>query len=400
MRVFTAACLILLNSIPVFAGNLETVIAPPAETWQSGQPVKFSVYIHNTGKENVNLNLPGQVTCRFVSDEHILELVAYAVQPFPETPTLIGKSEFLKVRYAFTVPFGLEGPVRMEIEAFETTPVMFAIKAAERPETDIAASGESELSPDEVSLESLFTLYQPYLGNIGAYKAMYFLFGTDLEESKFQISFKYQFFNPDNQLAQDHPWLKGLHFGYTQTSFWDLKSASAPFKDTSYKPEFFFISYNINARPSWMKGFFVQTGFQHESNGRSGAYSRSTNFLYAKPIFIHYDEKSLFGLLVAPKIWTYVNNDNDSNPDLDKYRGFFDLELKFGKADSLVLGSHLRWAEEGGSVQLDLTYPLHRSIFKNIDLYLQVQYVNALAESLIDYRERNEALRFGFAIVR
>lgn len=74
--------------------------------------------------------------------------------------------------------------------------------------------------------------------------------------------------------------------------------------------------------------------------------------------------------------------------------------MKFGKADSFVLGSIFRWAKEGGSIQLDLTYPLNRFLFKNLDLYLQAQYVNSLAESLLDYTERNEAFRFGLAIVR
>ena len=119
-----------------------------------------------------------------------------------------------------------------------------------------------------------------------------------------------------------------------------------------------------------------------------------------KPICILYNETSRYGLQVAPKIWAYVNNDNRTNPDLEDYRGFFDLELKFGKAESFVLGSNLRWADEGPSIQLDLTYPLHRLMFRNFDLYFQIQYVNALAESMLDYRERNEVLRLGFAIVR
>ena len=400
MRLRTMVFWILLYNVSAFAGNLEMVIAPPAKTSQSGQPARFSVYIHNTGKESIFVHLPVQVTCRLISGDKISELDAHAVQPFPDTPALVGKSGFVKARYSFTVPQGLEGPVRMEVREFDAATVMFAVTEAEQSKTEVAHTDDAEPPEDYVSLESLFTLYQPYLVNIAAYEPMYFLFGTDPEESKFQVSFKYQFFNIDNPLAKDHPWIKGLHFGYAQTSFWDLESDSVPFKDTSYKPEFFFLSSNINARPSWLKGFFVQTGFQHESNGRSGEFSRSTNYLYVKPFFILYNEKSHYGLQIAPKFWIYVNNNNNTNPDLDDYRGFFDLELKFGKAESFVLGSNLRWADEGPSIQLDLTYPLDRLMFRNFDLYFQVQYVNALAESLLDYRERNEALRLGFAIVR
>jgi outer membrane phospholipase A len=104
--------------------------------------------------------------------------------------------------------------------------------------------------------------------------------------------------------------------------------------------------------------------------------------------------------MIAPKIWTYIANEDETNPDLKYYRGYFDLETKLGKADSFVLGSHFRWAKEGASIEIDLTYPLHRFIFKNLDLYFQVQYVNALAESLLNFRDRTEAVRLGFAIVR
>ena len=103
---------------------------------------------------------------------------------------------------------------------------------------------------------------------------------------------------------------------------------------------------------------------------------------------------------MAPKIWAYVGNDNDTNPDLEDYRGYFDLEIKFGQADNVVLGSSLRWAAEGASVQLDATYPLHLLFFNALDVYFHAQYTNALAESLIDYKDRTDAFRLGFSIVR
>ena len=143
----------------------------------------------------------------------------------------------------------------------------------------------------------------------------------------------------------------------------------------------------------------VQAGGQHESNGRGGEASRSTNYLYIKPFYGVYSEARRMGFMVSPKIWAYLGNSGEHNPDLADYRGYFDLELAFGWAESLVLRSHLGWAKEGGSVQLDLTYPLHK-LLKNLNFYLYVQYVNALAESLLNYRERTEALRFGIAIQR
>ena len=94
-------------------------------------------------------------------------------------------------------------------------------------------------------LEAIEEIYQPYFKNLSAYKPTYFLVGADPSNSKFQFSFKYQFLGDQGSWAQAHPWVKGFHFVYTQTSFWDLKSVSAPFEDTSYKPDFFYLTPNL-----------------------------------------------------------------------------------------------------------------------------------------------------------
>lgn len=250
------------------------------------------------------------------------------------------------------------------------------------------------------SMDDLFALYQPYLGNISVYEPVYFLVGTDPAKSKFQISFRYRLFNPKGPLVADHPWVNGLNFGYTQTSFWDLKSASAPFEDTSYKPELFHLTTNQSWRPPWLKGLFLQSGMRHESNGRGDVASRSTNIIYFKPIGIFYDADSKLGLQVSPKVWLYVNNSSEDNADLPDYRGYFALEAKVGQADGLVASTSLSWAKKGGSVQVDLDYPLSHYLSDNLSVYLHLQYVNTLAESLLDYPERTEALRLGLSFVR
>ena len=229
------------------------------------------------------------------------------------------------------------------------------------PRTDdggVAAEAEKYQTLDE-----MFTLYQPYLGNIAFYQPMYFLLGVEPEKSKFQFSFKYRFFNPDGSLTRACPWIKGFHFAYTQTSFWDLKSDSKPFDDTSYKPELFYQSSSIDTHVLGVKRLFLKAGFQHHSNGRGSEFSRNTNYLYVNPIFIFFDEDSRFGFQISPRVWAYVMNDDDTNPDLEDYQGYFDLGLKLGKADGFVIGAHVGWANEGGSAQVDLTYPLHRFLF-------------------------------------
>jgi outer membrane phospholipase A len=263
-----------------------------------------------------------------------------------------------------------------------------------------ARAGEEVPAAEEYpTLDSFFALYQPYLGNISAYEPIYFLVGTDPAKSKFQFSFRYRIFNSAGPLAAAYPWVNGVHFGYTQTSFWNLKSDSAPFEDTSYKPELFLLTSNLAGNGSGPRGLFVQTGFLHESNGQGADQSRSTNIFYLKPMLIFYRESSKLGVQFSPRFWLYVKN-SEHNPDLADFRGYFELAAKLGKADGLVGEALVRWAREGSSVQLDMTYPLHRYVSDNLAIYLKVQYVNTLAESLVHYRERTEAFRLGVSFLR
>ena len=269
------------------------------------------------------------------------------------------------------------------------------------PTLSFAAADNARRAPGaRPALDDFFTLYQPFVGNISAYDPIYFLVGSDPEDSKFQISFKYRFFDAKHPLGIRCPWLQGLNLGYTQTSYWDLEAKSAPFEDNSYKPELFFLSDSILPHASKTRGLFVQTGLKHESNGRSGDESRSTNTAYVKPILILYNPASRLGVHLAPGIAAYFNNEDEYNPDLPAYRGNVELELKVGWAEGVVMSSSVRLAQKGASLAVDTTFPLRRFWSGAAGLYLQLQYVDALAESLIDYKKRTQAVRFGFSIVR
>lgn len=265
-------------------------------------------------------------------------------------------------------------------------------KLSDNPDTSI-----DEQYNEYLYYEALFTRYQPYLKNLSVHKPLYFLLGTNLSKSKFQISFKYKFYNPIEKKPLEFRFKEGFYFAYTQTSFWDLKSDSKPFDDTSYKPELFFMSSDLYTGRRKHTGVFLRTGYMHESNGKSEANSRSTNYIYLEPNIIFFQESTSLGLQITPQIWTYVENSDETNEDLCDYRGYFDLGLKIGYAEKLVMDTHFRSARKGNSYEINLTYPMN---INNIELYLNVQYANVLAESLIDYKNRTEALRIGFSFVR
>lgn len=242
--------------------------------------------------------------------------------------------------------------------------------------------------------DQFLMLSQPYITNISAYNPIFFLVGTDLADSKFQISLKYRLFEP----GPEPHWLDGINFGYTQTSFWDLRGRSLPFKDTSYKPELFYHTTNLaREHGAWANGIFLKGGFRHESNGLGGLESRSTNTVYLRAYFMFYIPDQKYGLRVSPLVQVYVANAGVTNPDLPDYRGYCGLDLKAGWAEGLILASEMRWAAKGGSYTVDLTIPMRTSYMR---VYFHAQYASVLAENLIDYRQRTRTLRLGFSFVR
>jgi phospholipase A1 len=382
------------------SGALRAVVEAPETAVRAGGPAAFSVVFTNPTAENLPLDLKLPLDCRLTTaDNRVYPLTATPSEPLTKDWLEIRPGGYAVQRYEFSVPLDVTGPADLEVVSITANRVVLLVEAAPSTALQTEKPIDSGESDTERILRKIDSRFQEYETKLSFYEPMYFLVGTDPKKSKFQLSFKYRFFNPEGPLAESHPWVNGFHFGYTQTSFWDLGSESRPFRDTSYKPELFHKTRNIDAGLPGVSFFAVQSGFQHESNGRDGDNSRSTNFLYVKPIFI-FGQGSPYAVLVSPKIWAYVANDDSTNPDLNDYLGYFELELQIGRAESFALEGRLWWAKEGGSFQIDFTYPLSRLFLGNLDLYFQAQYFRGYAESLLNYNERTDALRFGIAFIR
>jgi phospholipase A1/A2 len=234
---------------------------------------------------------------------------------------------------------------------------------------------------------------------LSSHEPVYLLAGTrETTNVRFQISFKYRLFDHDGLAVGWLPLLAGLHFAYTQNSIWDLGNASKPFRDTSYRPSLFYLwKAADSAEPGKLQS--VQAGFEHESNGKDGAASRSINTLFARPSW-RVNFASNLHIAIAPKLLVYL--DKTDNPDIQRYRGNADVHLRFGNDRGWLLTSNLRRSTANfGSTQFDLSYPLKRSLFADAGGYLHFQYVNGYGESLLDYNVRRKSqFRVGFSIVR
>ena len=382
---------VIVTASTAWAGGQRFVLAPPEETLQGGTMVVLDLFLHNHGDDVMAGEFPAAITLRIETDRTTLSADADLLDAGLGPRVQIPGQGFAKRQYALALPVFAAGAVRLAPETVAANSLTVWVTRAD-PES---------WGGQQVPLDEGPTMVQSFIDKLSVYKPMYFLLGVvpGLEQSKFQFSFQYRLFNPDGFLAQSAPWIKGFHLAYTQRAIWDLKDESIPFDDTSYMPELFYLVPKIDLQMDRVSAFGVQSGVQHESNGEGGDDSRSTNYLYVKPIMgIHL--AGSYHLKVAPKLFTIFANEDETNPDLVDYIGYVELELGVLDPGGLALNSHLRWARRGPTVQLDLSYPMTRLLSRNLNLYLQAQYFSGYAETLIRYNERSNAFRLGVAIVR
>lgn len=378
------------------AQDVEVLIMPMTGPLVVGEAATLTVLFKNNGVEDAQLHLPDPIRVSFSNEKETVTVPARQ-QPAvaPVTEIRIGPRSFEELEATVVVPKCLLGYVHITLADFGNGAYIARIQPSTNP-----LPCDTNQKPEFANLQEMEDHFQPYFGNLSFYEPTYFLVGTDPEKSRFQISFKYRFFGDESDLAISSPWVRGIHFAYTQTSFWNLSSDSAPFEDTSYKPELFYISKRRELPWPGHPIFSLQSGLRHESNGRGGEASRNTNTAFIKPIWLLGNLEKETGLLIAPRMMAYVRNDDETNRDLPDYRGYFDLQIKFGQLNSLVVDTHIRRGDAGGSFQVDLSYPLSHFIYGNPGLYAYVQYFNGYAESLLNYDEFDSAVRFGVAVAR
>jgi phospholipase A1/A2 len=175
---------------------------------------------------------------------------------------------------------------------------------------------------------------------------------------------------------------------YTQQSWWQLYAQkSAPFRETNYEPEIM-LRWNTHLTGLGYTARAMIFGFNHESNGRAGAFSRSWNRLLGSVVI----DKG--NLVIVPRLWWRIPEkaEEDDNPDIDDYLGVGDLALAY-KWDEQLFTATLRGnLRHRASTQLDWTFPLGGR-FKGY-----VQYYYGYGESLIDYNHRNHRIGFGILL--
>ncbi len=380
--------MLCILSYPVLAQEAGVFIVPPQGNVMAGQMTRFILFFHNPEKKAMTTDAYNRVMVTIKKDNKKIVVEATPLDADPDALVTIPGNGYEKREYKFLLPQSMDGNISISLPEFAAGPVWFV--AREIPMKD---------RTEQLALNEKEAIIHPLAKYLSPYEPMYFLVGVDPgpEKSKFQISFKYKIFNAKKNGGWKS-FLDGIHLAYTQTSFWDLSSDSAAFEDTSYKPELFYFIPKIDLGIPFIKAFGIQTGYRHESNGKEGVDSRSTNFLYIEPIMAFSLGNNYF-LKIAPRVWTYINNIDSTNADLDQYRGYFKFQLSAGNLDGFILDTNTHWADKGPSFQVDLSYPL-KVFKKEVGFYLHLQYFNGYAETLFHYKEKDESIRLGLSIVR
>ncbi len=395
---------VCLLPVLLFAGlaRAEYLLIPDNRAVASGGVMEATLFVPNDSSEQeLAVALPAQLTLRprGATDAPLIVLKPAESQPLQIN---IRPGAFLRVRYSGLLPKGLVGNLVLEPVDFAgpSLDISVAQSGVEQParKDRPAAADQTQAGttlptnvPSERDTARFANAFSPYEPN-------YFSAGSSGEtNAKFQVSMKFRLFNPETQT----PFLEKLYLAYSQTSIWAIGSSSAPFYDSSYRPSVFFLDDEVSQWPfrQWSRLGF-QAGYEHESNGKDGAASRSMNIAFVRPTFTLPYADAYF-ISISPKIYSYL--EKSDNPDIAYYRGYSDVLVKVGKTDGVQLASTLRkgTGEEPYSVELDLSIPLRTPKLGNLGGYLHLQYFNGYGESLLDYNRKVQSqFRIGLMITR
>jgi phospholipase A1/A2 len=206
-------------------------------------------------------------------------------------------------------------------------------------------------------------------------------------DTKIQLSFKVQIMKE-----------LGLHFGYTQLMMWDVLKPSAPIRDINYNPDLFYRIVFEESSPQWLDVGL----FEHESNGRDGTASRSWNRAYMRyHSATTLDEQTQ--LVWSIKGWLPYGY-NDSNADILRYRGLWELQCgvtnflgPFFGMNELALRIYPGGASSTNPLQGGQELTLRaKTNYRALAPTLVFQLFHGYGENMLDYRANRFGLRAGF----
>jgi outer membrane phospholipase A len=427
LRQITLLGILLAGGLLPRAQAAVSLMQPPRVV-AGDAPMQLSLLYTQDGATSRRYAVPAQLSIVLVSNDGTPRKLTLSRRAGAPAALTLHAGQFRRIDYLGAWPQELRGTVRIDVQEIDAAPVLVTLDrapaadrklASERATAQdahenaaIAPAGASSRgdarqaaavasvsnAPSSTSAGvtdtaagggSRLTFNEPFYFGIGA---------NGDTNAKFQISLKYRVIVPRDPASKGL--LDNLYFGYTQTSIWDLSERSAPFRDTSYRPSLFYYVPDVGLRSRWFSAIGVAAGLEHESNGKAGTDSRSINTAFIKPSLVWGDPLSTH-LTVSPKLIYYI--EKSDNSDIARYRGYADLQIKYGDPNALELSTTLRKGNHAlyGSVDAQLTYPMNKLVGGAFGGYLWVGYFNGWGEDLLDYNRRQHwNVRVGYSIAR
>ena len=392
-RIFRLLVVLLWAvAAPAPAQDDAPVFVSPSRPQTAGTEGALWLYCLNSSPNDLNLRLPSELTGTVTAgaDAHSVQLWLNTNRS-PVT-VVVAPGGFARIEYRWVVPASLSGTATLAISNYNAVVVQVTLPDAGPP---LAGSTPGVAAAPPVSSQAA---YLGFLTNhLSTYEPIYFILGTD-PAAKFQFSIKYRVFNLTNE---DNP-IGHLYFAYTQTSFWDLLTKDPSFYDTSYKPSAFLLYNDV-----YHRDFFhldLQSGFEHESNGKGGTDERSLNTVYLQPTGT-FDLTDSLAWRLQPRVWDYLSL-GQYDQDMATYRGYVDLltDLTWAdphSAERIQLAVKARmgddWEHEGWwlTARFNLAgVPWLRSFNPTI----QVEYFTGYGQTLRQYNESSHGLRAGLCL--
>ena len=239
-RLSALALLLWFAALPAMAAPA-WLIATPDETAQASAPIQLDVV-----KPAAQGDWPETIRLSLARDDSTRDVTLAAVGPVAPGDA--------RRAYRGVMPADLTGLVRAELGGAASNRQALLADAPDAIEQMRSAeAGAVTPAPQPESRDKLlFPANEP---ERSANEPMYFVIGGRTTAS-FQLSFKYRLFDPDSLPVEWLPPLAVLHLGYTPTSLWDLEADSVPFRDTGYRPSFFWQGARLGGGliPDFLRG--------------------------------------------------------------------------------------------------------------------------------------------------
>ncbi len=251
---------------------------------------------------------------------------------------------------------------------------------------------------------------RPWHALISAHKANYFILGfNDLDQAKFQISFKYEVWSSNPSTGGPH----AVHLAFSERATWLIYDKSFPFQESNYNPELFYSHMHYEEDEELRPGCHLyreRIAVEHESNGRGDRLSKSLNRAYAEATALcAFTDGNYLGATLH--LWGYPWAISE-NPRQSGFTGPGELTLTAGREDTgrwygygdvnVMLRKGFKGGLDKGALQIDARWHPSRSSLASSfwpgNIYLYVQFFTGYGEMLSRYDVSNSAFRIGLGM--